>query len=181
MSGEKTWPNAPADCPNWFKASNHDGSKWLSEEHGTAVKNEWMIDCEAGDLRCYLVDVHLDLAYLNGTRAVLGDITNDAGSDKYGWGKGTFFMYDPEIGTGDAVSGFGDEIQGSGDLPCPASGCLYPGPTPDSGSDSNLIFVFIGVAIGVVALVIGMVVYCLAVRKRKRLKVSGTKQVKAEV
>ena len=38
-----------------------------------------------------------------------------------------------------------------------------------------------GVAIGVVALVIGMVVYCLAVRKRKRLKVSGTKQVKAEV
>jgi hypothetical protein len=26
-----------------------------------------------------------------------------------------------------------------------------------------------------------MVVYCLAVRKRKRLKVSGTKQVKAEV
>jgi hypothetical protein len=181
MSGENTWPNAPADCPNWFKASNHDGSKWLSEERGTAVKNEWMIDCEAGDLRCYLVDVHLDLAYLNGTRAVLGDITNDAGSDKYGWGKGTFFMYDPEIGTGDAVSGFGDEIQGSGDLPCPASGCLYPGPTPDSGSDSNLIFVFIGVAIGVVALVIGMVVYCLAVRKRKRLKVSGTKQVKAEV
>ena len=39
----------------------------------------------------------------------------------------------------------------------------------------------IGVAIGVVALVIGMVVYCLAVRKRKRLKVSGTKQVKAEI
>ena len=38
-----------------------------------------------------------------------------------------------------------------------------------------------GVAIGVVALVIGMVVYCLAVRKRKRLKVSGTKQVKAEI
>ena len=44
-----------------------------------------------------------------------------------------------------------------------------------------MIFVFIGVAIGVVALVIGMVVYCLVFRKRKRLKVSGTKQVKAEV
>jgi cell division septal protein FtsQ len=44
-----------------------------------------------------------------------------------------------------------------------------------------LIFVFIGVFIGVVAIVIGMVVYCLAVRKRKRLKVSGTKQVKAEI
>ena len=72
-------------------------------------------------------------------------------------------MYDPEVGTGDAVGGFGDEIQGSGDLPCPASGCLYPGsdspapaPAPDSGSDFP--FVFIGVAIGVVALVIGMVV-----------------------
>jgi hypothetical protein len=37
-----------------------------------------------------------------------------------------------------------------------------------------LIFVFIGVLIGVVALVICIVVYCLAVRRRKRF-------VKAEV
>ena len=99
-------------------------------------------------------------------------------------------MYDPEIGTGDAVGGFGDEIQGSGVLPCPASGCLYPGsdspapaPAPDSGSDFPFVFigVAIGVAIGVVALVIGMVVYCVVLRRRRGLKVPGTKQVKAEV
>jgi hypothetical protein len=58
-----------------------------------------LIDCEDGDLRCYLIDIHLDLEYSNGTRTVLGNPENDAGASNYGWAKGTFFMYDPEVGT----------------------------------------------------------------------------------
>ena len=58
-----------------------------------------MIDCEDGDLRCNLIDIHLDLEYSNGTRTVLGNPENVAGASYYGWEKGTFFMYDPEVGT----------------------------------------------------------------------------------
>ena len=99
-----TWPNAPADCPAWYLASN-DGTSWASEQSETrdgntwTIKNEWLIDCEDGDLRCYLIDIHLDLEYSNGTRTVLGNPENDAGASNYGWAKGTFFMYDPEVGT----------------------------------------------------------------------------------
>ena len=94
-----TWPNAPADCPAWYLASN-DGTSWRSQSghpNNIQINNEWLIDCEAGDLRCYLIDFHFDLEYQNGTRTVLGSPENDAGASNYGWSKGTFFMYDPEI------------------------------------------------------------------------------------
>ena len=100
-----TWPNAPADCPYWMTASERDS--WTNSEHwwvtgspSQSPQANQAIDCEAGDLRCYLIDIHLDLEDENGARTVLGNPENDAGSDKYGWGKGTFFMYDPEISTG---------------------------------------------------------------------------------
>ena len=80
-----------------------------------------MIDCEPGDLKCYVIDIHLDLVYLNGTRTVLGNPENDAGPTNYGWAKGTFFMYDPEIGTGDSVSGFGPEVISVSDEPAAPS------------------------------------------------------------
>ena len=114
-----TWPDAPADCPAWYLASDHTGSNWNSQDSNIPANT--MIDCEAGDLKCYLIDIHFDLVYSNGTRTVLGNPENDAGDANYGWAKGSFFMYDPEIGTGDAVSGFmydpeigtGDAVSGS--------------------------------------------------------------------
>lgn len=110
-SGTKgiTWPNAPADCPAWYLASQ-DGTSWTSEQSETrdgntwTIENEWLMDCEDGDLRCYLIDIHLDLEYSNGTRTVLGNPENDAGASNYGWAKGTFFMYDPEVGTTSAAA-----------------------------------------------------------------------------
>ena len=98
-----TWPDAPADCPAWYLASDHTGSNWNSQDSNIPANT--MIDCEAGDLKCYLIDIHFDLVYSDGTRTVLGNPENDAGDANYGWAKGSFFMYDPEIGTGDAVSG----------------------------------------------------------------------------
>ena len=114
-----TWVNAPKDCPAWYLASDHTGSNWKSQDSNIPANT--MIDCEAGDLKCYLIDIHFDLVYSNGTRTVLGNPENDAGDANYGWAKGSFFMYDPEIGTGDAVSGFmydpeigtGDAVSGS--------------------------------------------------------------------
>ena len=98
-----TWVNAPKDCPAWYLASDHTGSNWKSQDSNIPANT--MIDCEAGDLKCYLIDIHFDLVYSDGTRTVLGNPENDAGDANYGWAKGSFFMYDPEIGTGDAVSG----------------------------------------------------------------------------
>jgi hypothetical protein len=98
-----TWVNAPKDCPAWYLASDHTGSNWNSQDSNIPANT--MIDCEAGDLKCYLIDIHFDLVYSDGTRTVLGNPENDAGDANYGWAKGSFFMYDPEIGTGDAVSG----------------------------------------------------------------------------
>jgi hypothetical protein len=98
-----TWVNAPKDCPAWYLASDQTGSNWNSQDSNIPANT--MIDCEAGDLKCYLVDIHFDLVYSDGTRTVLGNPENDAGDANYGWAKGSFFMYDPEIGTGDAVSG----------------------------------------------------------------------------
>ena len=98
-----TWVNAPKDCPAWYLASDQTGSNWNSQDSNIPANT--MIDCEAGDLKCYLIDIHFDLVYSDGTRTVLGNPENDAGDANYGWAKGSFFMYDPEIGTGDAVSG----------------------------------------------------------------------------
>ena len=114
-----TWVNEPKDCPAWYLASDHTGSNWNSQDSNIPANT--MIDCEAGDLKCYLIDIHFDLVYSDGTRTVLGNPENDAGDANYGWAKGSFFMYDPEIGTGDAVSGFmydpeigtGDAVSGS--------------------------------------------------------------------
>ena len=101
-----TWVNAPKDCPAWYLASDvNDASKWNSRGGYSNIPANTMIDCEAGDLKCYLIDIHFDLVYSDGTRTVLGNPENDAGDANYGWAKGSFFMYDPEIGTGDAVSG----------------------------------------------------------------------------
>ena len=117
-----TWPDAPADCPAWYLASDHTGSNWNTDAHGSApIPVNWMIDCEPGALKCYVIDIHLDLVYLNGTRTVLGNPENDAGPTNYGWAKGTFFMYDPEIGTGDSVSGFGPEVISVSDEPAAPS------------------------------------------------------------
>ena len=117
-----TWPDAPADCPAWYLASDHTGSNWNTDAHGSApIPVNWMIDCEPGELKCYVIDIHLDLVYLNGTRTVLGNPENDAGPTNYGWAKGTFFMYDPEIGTGDSVSGFGPEVISVSDEPAAPS------------------------------------------------------------
>jgi len=88
---------------------------------------KWLIDCEAGDLKCYLIDVHFDLTYLNGTRTVLGNPENDAGATNYGWAKGSFFMYDPEIGTGKSVSGFGADVISVSDEPAAPTS---PSPSP---------------------------------------------------
>jgi hypothetical protein len=101
-----TWVNAPKDCPAWYLASDvNDATKWNSQGGYHNIPANTMIDCEAGDLKCYLIDIHFDLVYSDGTRTVLGNPENDAGDANYGWAKGSFFMYDPEIGTGDAVSG----------------------------------------------------------------------------
>ena len=100
-----TWVNAPKDCPAWYLASDSTGSNWNSQGGHSNIPANTMIDCEAGDLKCYLIDIHFDLVYSDGTRTVLGNPENDAGDANYGWAKGSFFMYDPEIGTGDAVSG----------------------------------------------------------------------------
>ena len=125
-----TWVDAPADCPAWYLASDHTGSNWNTDAHGSApIPVNWMIDCEPGDLKCYVIDIHLDLVYLNGTRTVLGNPENDAGPTNYGWAKGTFFMYDPEIGTGDSVSGFGPEVISVSDEPA--------APTPPSTEDES--------------------------------------------
>ena len=107
-----TWVNAPSDCPAWYLASNNDGSKWNSDGHnipGGNIPASTMIDCEVGDLKCYLIDIHLDLVYSDGTRTVLGNPENDAGDANYGWAKGSFFMYDPEISTGAPVSSVGND------------------------------------------------------------------------
>ena len=118
-----TWVNAPSDCPAWYLASNNAGSDWMS----STTPAKWLIDCEAGDLKCYLIDVHFDLTYLNGTRTVLGNPENDAGATNYGWAKGSFFMYDPEIGTGKSVSGFGADVISVSDKP--AAPTSSPSPT----------------------------------------------------
>ena len=144
--------------------------------------------CAGGEMDCYLIDIHLALELDDGTRTVLGSPENDP---VRGMSKGTFFMYDPEI-TDDPnkpyPTSYDDSLKpGASSVRTPTRGAdKFAGDDASSGDslvdrDPNLIFVFIGVAIGVVALVIGMVVYCLAVRKRKRLKVSGTKQVQAEI
>ena len=121
-----TWVNAPSDCPAWYLASDHSGSDWMSSTTSNPPA-KWLIDCEAGDLKCYLIDVHFDLTYLNGTRTVLGNPENDAGATNYGWAKGSFFMYDPEIGTGKAVSGFGADVISVSDKP--AAPTSSPSPT----------------------------------------------------
>ena len=119
-----TWVDAPADCPAWYLASDHTGSNWNADGGHASIPANWMIDCEPGDLKCYVIDIHLDLVYLNGTRTVLGNPENDAGDTNYGWAKGSFFMYDPEIGTGDSVSDFGPEVISVSDEPA--------APTPPS-------------------------------------------------
>ena len=124
-----TWPDAPADCPAWYLASDHTGSNWIADGGHASIPANWMIDCEPGDLKCYVIDIHLDLVYLNGTRTVLGNPENDAGDTNYGWAKGSFFMYDPEIGTGDSVSGFGPEVISVSDEPA--------APTPPSTEDES--------------------------------------------
>ena len=124
-----TWVDAPADCPAWYLASDHTGSNWIADGGHASIPANWMIDCEPGDLKCYVIDIHLDLVYLNGTRTVLGNPENDAGDTNYGWAKGSFFMYDPEIGTGDSVSGFGPEVISVSDEPA--------APTPPSTEDES--------------------------------------------
>lgn len=117
-----TWVNAPSDCPAWYLASNNAGSDWMS----ATTPAKWLIDCEAGDLKCYLIDVHFDLTYSDGTRTVLGNPENDAGATNYGWAKGSFFMYDPEIGTGKSVSGFGADDISVSDKPAPPTSSPSP-------------------------------------------------------
>jgi hypothetical protein len=100
-----TWPGAPEDCPYWFLASEQESwtdnqHVWKSAPSTQSPRAEEIIDCEPGDLRCYIIDVHLELEDEDGTRTVLGNPENDAGSSAMGWAKGTFFMYDPEINTG---------------------------------------------------------------------------------
>jgi hypothetical protein len=80
-----TWVDAPADCPAWYLASDHTGSNWNADGGHASIPANWMIDCEPGDLKCYVIDIHLDLVYLNGTRTVLGNPENDAGDTNYGW------------------------------------------------------------------------------------------------
>ena len=70
----------------------------------TCPRGSWLSACCTGlyELEVYaaaqpLADFHVDLEYQNGTRSVLGSPENDAGASNYGWSKGTFFMYDPEI------------------------------------------------------------------------------------
>ena len=186
-----TWPDAPADCPSWYLGAQ--GGDWndVTMTHSAPedrVPPEDATFCAGGEMDCYLIDIHLALELDDGTRTVLGSPENDP---VRGMSKGTFFMYDPEI-TDDPnkpyPTSYDDSLKpGASSVRTPTRGAdKFAGDDASSGDslvdrDPNLIFVFIGVFIGVVALVICIVVYCLAVRKRKRLKVSGTKQVKAEI
>ena len=96
-----SWPGAPVDCPSFYLASLCDPTdpslcKWnnvvLGEFKG--IPAEDMSFCEAGDMNCFLIDIHLALELDDGTRTVLGSPENDS---ERGWQKGTFFMYDPEV------------------------------------------------------------------------------------
>jgi len=139
-----TWPGAPEDCPYWFLASEQEDwtdnqHVWKSAPSTQSPRAEEIIDCEPGDLRCYIIDVHLELEDEDGTRTVLGNPENDAGSSAIGWAKGTFFMYDPEINTGvrkvESSGGSGDgggSSSGSGS----GSGSSSGG---DSGGDTDVV------------------------------------------
>ncbi|GMH75736.1 hypothetical protein TL16_g06856 [Triparma laevis f. inornata] len=103
-TGGLSWPGHPADCPPWYLSTSggHEGSDidWAVNygDHLKTVKRDSMTVCESGS--CYLIDFHIELGGTDeGSRTVFGNPAND---QTYGWEKGTFFMYDPEV-FGDGV------------------------------------------------------------------------------
>ena len=93
--------------------------------------------CESGT--CYFLDFHMALGgESTGSRTVLGDPDNDAA---YGLESGTFFVYDPTVGSG---GGQKDE---------------------DDNDDSGVLWAVVGVA-GLVLLG-GGAAYCVSQARRK--------------
>lgn len=107
------WPDAPADCPWWIKATemgNNGVNTWRVDKgmhdprcgdsnicdrgtnQDTLVLSD-LIDCEPGS--CYTIDFHITLGGMTeDSRTLFGNPKN---SPLYGWENGVFFMYDPSI------------------------------------------------------------------------------------
>ena len=102
------WPNAPRDAPWYMLASGHcpscDGQgpscacKWAVDSEyiphtGKTVRKSDAVKCESGS--CFFIDFHVDLGgTTKQSRTLFGDPDNDG---VHGIGKGTFWLYDPEI------------------------------------------------------------------------------------
>ena len=177
-----SWPGAPVDCPSFYLASLCDPTNpslcmWNTEFLGAykGIPAEDLSFCKAGDMNCFLIDIHLALELDDGTRTVLGSPENDS---VRGWQKGTFFMYDPEV-SDDPNKPF----------PPGYNANLKPGTSvidvpPQRGADGKeaeddtfmfglTLLVFAAICAGIV-LLIAVLVCCVVLSKRRaRIKVSA--------
>lgn len=177
-----SWPGAPVDCPSFYLASLCDPTNpslcmWNTEFLGAykGIPAEDLSFCKAGDMNCFLIDIHLALELDDGTRTVLGSPENDS---VRGWQKGTFFMYDPEV-SDDPNKPF----------PPGYNANLKPGTSvidgpPQRGADVKAadddtfmfgltLLVFAAICAGIV-LLIAVLVCCVVLSKRRaRIKVSA--------
>ena len=177
-----SWPGAPVDCPSFYLASLCDPTDpsfcmWNNEYMGAfkGIPAEDMSFCKAGDMNCFLIDIHLALELDDGTRTVLGSPENDS---VRGWQKGTFFMYDPEV-SDDPNKPFPPGY----DANLKPGTSVIDGP-PQRGADVKAadddtfmfgltLLVFAAICAGIV-LLIAVLVCCVVLSKRRaRIKVSA--------
>ena len=177
-----SWPGAPVDCPSFYLASLCDPTDpslcmWNNEVLGAfkGIPAEDMSFCKAGDMNCFLIDIHLALELDDGTRTVLGSPENDS---VRGWQKGTFFMYDPEV-SDDPNKPF----------PPGYNANLKPGTSvidvpPQRGADGKeaeddtfmfglTLLVFAAICAGIVLLIAVLVCCVVLTKRRARIKVSA--------
>ena len=177
-----SWPGAPVDCPSFYLASLCDPTDpsfcmWNNEYMGAfkGIPAEDMSLCKAGDMNCFLIDIHLALELDDGTRTVLGSPENDS---VRGWQKGTFFMYDPEV-SDDPNKPFPPGYDAN----------LKPGTSvidvpPQRGADEKeaeddtfmfglTLLVFAAICAGIVLLIAVLVCRVVLTKRRARIKVSA--------
>ena len=184
-----SWPGAPVDCPSFYLASMchpDDPSMcvWNNVDLGEfkGIQAEDMSLCKAGDMNCFLIDIHLALELDDGTRTVLGSPENDS---ERGWQKGTFFMYDPEV-SDDPNKPFPPGYDES----------LKPGTSvidgpPQRGADTSdqekkddtfmfglTLLVFALICAGIVLLIAVLVCCVVLTKRRARFKVSANTSTK---
>jgi hypothetical protein len=184
-----SWPGAPVDCPSFYLASMchpDDPSMcvWNNVDLGEfkGIQAEDMSLCKAGDMNCFLIDIHLALELDDGTRTVLGSPENDS---ERGWQKGTFFMYDPEV-SDDPNKPFPPGYDES----------LKPGTSvidgpPQRGADTSdqekkddtfmfglTLLIFALICAGIVLLIAVLVCCVVLTKRRARFKVSANTSTK---